>query len=190
MTVYPADIINRALNLAGCEITIGDPQDGSRESQIALRQYTQTVWALLRASDHEFSRKAATLALSGNGAQFGWDFEYVYPADCLKVRMVVPNNGALNSPIPTRWDVGANVIGGVMATVIWTNTASASLVYTTSGVTEDFWNPLFTETVVQYLSASLAPLLSSKDEHGQSKGGPDGYATALKIAGIDVGKDS
>lgn len=270
--VASADIVNRSLNLAGCEITIGDLQDGTREAQIALRHYTQTVWALLRAQDHEFSRKVATLALSGNTAPLGWSFEYVYPADCLKVRSVPPATRA-NPVAPVRWDVGTNIRSGIggatvsvagsgyavgdtgtvnvttgppatyrvlsvssgavatftitfgglgysvgtapttrggaqpgagsgfvisigsvvpnQITMIWTNIASASLVYTTNQVTEDDWGPLFTETVVQYLSSSLAPLLTPKDAKGQQgKEGPEGYAQAARVMQLDDAKDS
>lgn len=186
-----ADICNRALNLAGCEITIGDLQEGTREAQIALRHYTQTVWALLRAQDHEFSRTQTFLVPTLSSPPPGWDFEYVYPVDCLKVRSLMPFPAAAPLPLPVRWDVGTRLVNGQLATLIWTNLSNAWLIYTTNGVSEDQWDGLFTETVVQYLSSSLAPLLTPKDAKGQSgKEGPEGYAQAARVMELDVSKDS
>lgn len=186
-----ADIVNRSLNLAGCEITIGDLQEGTREAQIALRHYTQTVWALLRAQDHEFSRKIVALVVTGNAAPPGWTCEYGMPTDYLKVRSVIPVGYSANNPQAVRWNVGTNVIAGVQSTVLWTTVSPADLAYTSNAVTEDDWDGLFTETVVQYLSQSLAPLLMPKDVKAQQgKEGPIGYAQAARIMQLDVDRDS
>lgn len=188
-----ADIVNRALSLAGVKLSIGDLQDGTEQSIIALQHYTLTVWTLLRLQDHEFSRKVAPLLQSGQIPPPGWDFEYRLPSDWLKVRSIVPTNFSLNNPRPVRWNVGVSVIGGIETNVIWTNVDSAQLAYTTNLVTEDNWDAGFTETVVQYLSSSLAPLLAPKDDKGQqamSKDGPVGYAQAARIGALDVDRDS
>lgn len=163
------NVVNTALRQIGYPIAIGSIYEGSPASKAALDVYAETVWALLRTQDQEFSRKVSALVATGNPAPLGWTSEYAYPPDCLRVRTLAPPGGTSNNPLPVRWDVGTNVISAIQTTVIWTNLSSGSLVYTTSAVTEFDWNAGFLETVVQGLATKLMRLVPSKEGGGTSE---------------------
>ena len=63
MANLPADIINQALDAAGVDIVIGDPEEGTREAQVCLRAYVECVRQLLQAAHWDFARKQAPLDL-------------------------------------------------------------------------------------------------------------------------------
>jgi len=98
----PADIINQALDAIGCEATIGELEEGTREAQVALRAYSQCIQQLLRAAHWDFARKEVPLIMAGDRTRqtpfmselvpAPWAFSYLYPTDCLKVRFVPYNN--------------------------------------------------------------------------------------------------
>ena len=100
----PADILNQALDAAGVDLSIGDPEEGTREAQVCLRAYGQCLRQLLRAANWDFARKTAPLSLladaTGLTAYVGsivpspWVYEYAYPTDCAKARFVIANPNA------------------------------------------------------------------------------------------------
>ena len=101
MTV-PADIVNRAFDaVARADLTIGDLQEGTEGSEVALRHYTPCLKQLLRAAHWTFARKMAPLQMladaTGNTDGVGdeviapWIYEYAYPADCMKARFLPAN---------------------------------------------------------------------------------------------------
>jgi len=102
MSNLPADVINQALDAIGCDVIIGEPEEGTREAQVCLRAYGQCVRQLLRAAHWDFARKQAPMLLladasgqtPGVGTQvpWPWQYEYIYPNDCLKMRFVPMNN--------------------------------------------------------------------------------------------------
>lgn len=104
------DVANQALDACGSETTLGDLQDGSREAQVILRAYSQTLRQIHRAVNWNFARMQAPLLLladaSGNTPNVGtlvcdfqFIYEYAYPTDCMKVRFI-PWHGNPNSPAP------------------------------------------------------------------------------------------
>lgn len=121
MANLPADVINQALDAAGVDIVIGDPEDGTREAQVCLRAYTECFKQLLRGAHWDFARKQAPLQLLadatgqtpdvGTVVQLPWIYCYSYPVDCLKIRYVpwnvypqanpAGNNSLPNTPITT-----------------------------------------------------------------------------------------
>lgn len=181
----PEDICNAALRRIGYPTPIGDLYEGSPASRAALDVYSEIVLARLRAGDHEFSRKVAVLTLSGNAAPLGWTYEYLYPADCVRVRGMPPVTRP-NPPMPLLWDVGTSVVSAAQTTVIWAALANASLVYTTNLVTESDWTPLFTEEIVQHLMLALSHLVPS----GEKGGGSQQKWEAENAPSLDVGLDS
>lgn len=105
MANLPADVVNQALDAIGSEVVIGDLEEGTREAQVCLRAYGQCVRQLLRAAHWDFARKTAPLFLLADGSgqtpnvgtvvPVPWQYEYQYPADCVKARFVPVN--AFNS---------------------------------------------------------------------------------------------
>jgi hypothetical protein len=106
----PADVANQALDAAGVEHTLGDLQEGTRVAQVTLRAYGQCLRQLLRAANWDFARKTSDMVLladaTGQSANVGsmvptpWIYEYAYPIDCMKVRLI-PWNYGQDPGIPT-----------------------------------------------------------------------------------------
>lgn len=98
---YPADVINQALDLAGVDFTIGEPTEGTRPAQVALRHYRQCLRELLRSAHWDFSRVQVPLVMLadatgqtegvGTNVPQPWVYEYAYPANCMKARFVPAN---------------------------------------------------------------------------------------------------
>lgn len=108
----PADIINRALDEIGRpDLIIGDPEEGTEGSKVALRSYTPALLQLLRAAHWDFARKVSPLQMladaSGQTPDVGtaviapWVYEYAYPTDCVKARFLPWNYINVNTPVPT-----------------------------------------------------------------------------------------
>ena len=106
----PSDIAAQALDAIGSDISIGDIEEGSRESNIILRAYRQCLMQLLRAAHWNFARKQAPMVLladaTGQTPNVGtqviapWAYCYQYPIDCMKARFV-PYNLPTNPGAPT-----------------------------------------------------------------------------------------
>jgi hypothetical protein len=105
----PADVANQALDAAGVDFTIGDLEEGTKPAQVLLRQYGICLRALLRAAHWDFARVQLPLTLladaTGQTANVGqivpipWTYEYLYPADCMKLRFI-PWNYGQNVAVP------------------------------------------------------------------------------------------
>lgn len=106
----PQDIANQALDAIGSETVIGDLNEGTREAQVILRTYSQTIRQLHRAANWNFTRTEVSLVLLadasgttpnvGNIVPTGWIYEYAMPIDCMKVRFIPWNPNGVNSPAP------------------------------------------------------------------------------------------
>lgn len=110
MAYLPADIFNQVLDCLGWDMTIGDPEEGSREAQIILRAYRNCLQQLFRGAHWNFSRRQIPLTLladaTGQTPLVGtivaapWLYSYQLPNDCAKARFVPWNPQGLAAPIP------------------------------------------------------------------------------------------
>ncbi len=107
------DIANRSLDILGISATIGDLQEGTTESRVAVRNYMPVVQEVLRAVHWNVCRKSAVLQLlqdatgqspspvgTGTVGQRPWVYEYAYPIDCMKARFVPLNYLPPSTPPP------------------------------------------------------------------------------------------
>ena len=168
------DIANRALIEIGQQQTLvsGSPPtfDGSSSGITVGSLYAPAVQLLLRNQDWEFSRKTAALVLSGNPSPlYNFQYEYLYPSDCLKVRQVLPATWDAFDPQPSRWIVMDDVILGVQTRVILSTIANAEITYTTSLVTEDDWDAMFAETVVRYIASEAVMPIGGRPDFSREK---------------------
>lgn len=194
------DITNRALQAIGTRSTIASMSEDSNESNNASLCYAATRRELIRAAPWNFATATATLALikrAGGGGPWqaagspppGWDYEYVYPADCLRARRIVgcaagatgPGGsgvslfpGGLGTGQPglggAGWGGGAGVRfqvttdldpAGNPFTCILANVDQAILCYLRDVSVEDMWDPLFSEAMVYALGGRLALALTT-----------------------------
>jgi hypothetical protein len=193
------DITNRALQAIGTRSTIAAMTEGSNESNNAQLAYDATRQALIRAAPWNFASATAQLALlkSAPGTtetplwpasgvwsnvypQPGWSYQYAYPADCLRVRKVVPNYSApqgMATPLfPTTatsalpyWDLPGmrfqvatdTDVSNNPYTCILANIDQAIGCYLRDITIEDLWDASFTEAMVVALAGRLALALTS-----------------------------
>lgn len=151
--------------------------------------------AVFRAAHWNCARKQATLMLlkaavgtpenpSGDlpAPPIPWRYEYAYPADCLKVRFLIPRP-SLPAPgvAPLMTNVGVNFMPSVNTSmpfvpavdtdadqnqirVILTNAPRAEAVYTARISNVDLWDPSLQNAVIGALAAwACAPVSGSLD---------------------------
>lgn len=109
MANTPSDVAQQAIDQAGCDVVLGNIEEGTREAQVVLRAYKQCLMQLLRGAMWDFARKQADMVLLGDATgqtpNVGtkvirpWTYEYALPIDCMKVRFV-PYNFGQNVAIP------------------------------------------------------------------------------------------
>lgn len=149
----PEDIVNDSLARIGWKQRIGSIYDGTEASKIALDIYGQTRDQMLRDSDYGFSEAIAAAVISG-AAPAPWSYQYTYPTDAIKIRQLLgPDYLAdKNNPLPNNWTIGR----AASAQVIWSNLASALLVYTRRVTDPTQWDAAFTEALCAALGRRLA----------------------------------
>ena len=69
-----------------------------------------------------------------------------------------------NDPQAIRWSEQNQSISSTPTRIILTNIPAAELVYTTSNLTPDVWDPTFQEAVVRFLASQLALTLSCRPD--------------------------
>lgn len=179
------DVCNRALSEIGSRTLISSLSEASPAGVQCALQYNALREQLLRAAPWGFARK--TLALTTLGtlsavpptSPYPWLVKYLYPADCLKMRYILP------PPIPA---LNPNVVPDVSSVplfspwcapsrqwrylpayddtespprkVLLANVLSALGVYTANVTDPDLWDPLFTNALVMALANKLVIPLS------------------------------
>lgn len=161
-------VVNRAIQLIGDDqppVTGTLPNfDTSPAGVAAAALYTSVVQTVARSFGWDFSRNSAALAASGNVAPPQWDFEYLYPANGLEIRQLVPKVIAdQNDPQPVRWTVASVMIAGVPTKVIWSDLQDAQGVIT-GQPPEGLWDAGFTESVVRLLASELAMAIPARPD--------------------------
>lgn len=189
------DIANRALLSIGARASISSfsPSDGSVESDAINILWSPTFEQLGRAAPWNCLTKQKTLTMlyaaqgtpeNPDGTSFTtppspWLYGYVYPADCLLFRFVVPsypNQTGSNPPATTisnssaAWLPSGGQIPFAVTTLsdtnntaqlmILTNQDQAQGVYNVNQQNPNGWDSLFQQAMVSTLGAYLVPALS------------------------------
>lgn len=167
--------VNAALEQIASQKFITSLTDGSAAARAASVVYAPTVQLMLREMDPDFSRTTAALVLSAAPSpMIPWAFEYLYPADMVRLRQVRPPGsgaGSLadpNDPYPVKANVAFDTIAGTVTKVILSNQVNALAVYTSSNVTEAQWDAAFFDTVVRRLANPLAMALSGRPDFAKT----------------------
>jgi hypothetical protein len=165
-----SDIVNRAIALVGIVSqpisgSIGSFTPAAEKAAVAANYlYPSVVQTVARQYGYDFSRNVAALVTTGNTPPIGWTFEYAYPTNGIEVRQVIPPSVTdANNPTPVRWTVGNHAGTASFTKVIWSNTTTASAVFTNQP-TPDLWDAGFTEAVVRLLGSEMAMALAGKPE--------------------------
>lgn len=184
----PTDVANIALLEIGNRVRINSFSDGSPAANAVATLYTPKVQALMRAAHWDFARaqtaftqwKAVVIngALSNSPPPQPWQFSYLYPSDCLKVRFLRPTTNTSTSgqvvstgpspywPYPSVSNAGWFTPGtdfdanGNPIRVVLTNIYQAQGIYTRDLTqTPDAWDPLFLSAATAFLASFLVPAL-------------------------------
>ncbi len=171
MAFSDVQAVNAALEEIVAQTQITALNDGSPAANAANVVYVPVVQLVLRELDPDFARFTAALTLSGAVTPVPpWAFEYLYPADCIRLRQVRPplsGAGSLsdpNDPKPIPANVAFDTISAQATKVILTNQQNALAVYTSSSVTPAQWDSAFFDAVVRRLANPLALALSGRPD--------------------------
>ena len=214
----PTDIVNMALDSIGCTTTIQSVNPpappNSVAAQAASRNYQTQVDAVLRSANWNCTRQQGPLALvaaalgtpeNPDGTTLPipplpWLYEYAYPADCLKLRFVIPTvatsvnstpvmtgvGGAYNRRAQTAIPFVPNIsqdAGGNDVRTILTNAPNAQAIYTRRIQNPDLWDPQLKTAIIATLAAVLvAPLNMDKALMSQKIQLAVGMITQARIA--------
>lgn len=179
----PADLCNNALVRMGFRLRIGSLFDGSDHAQSMLDLYGQARDTILREFDYDFSQASITLTLLKSapvGGYFpptqwnpvanppvGFGYEYQYPDDALKIRIVKPQPAFVINADPEFYpftegnDNYANPpsVPTAPGWVILSNVPNAIGVYTRRVTNPENWDIAFTEALAARLSSLAGPSL-------------------------------
>lgn len=157
----PEDIVNNALRRIGYKFRVNNIYDGTTASKLVLDIYAQTRDSSLREFPWTFAEKIIAASLSGTAPNI-WAYSYAYPNDCLVIRGVYGPAylSDRNDPLPVNYTSGQDASLG---RVIWTNMASATLVYTMRVTDMSQWDALFVEAVCGAIGRRLSGALADKE---------------------------
>lgn len=173
----PADALNACLVRMGYKKRVGSLFDGSEAAQQALNVYAQCRDDVLRGFDYDFAMRSIALSLLKSapvGGYFppnawnpatnppmGFAFEYGFPADALKIRIVKP---AALFPVNADPQFYAFTIANDNAftpaqRVILSNVPSAIANYTGQVTDLSTWDVAAVEELIAALARRLAGAL-------------------------------
>lgn len=185
----PTEVANLALGEIGQRVLINSFDDGSAAANAAKLFYSPKTRMLMRSANWDFARAQLALtqwkAVSINGVASTnpppqpWQYSYLYPTDCLKIRFVQPTvpiatpgtplTTAPNSIFPypgiptaipfveaTDFDTSGNPVR-----VVLTNVPQAQAIYTRDlSDLPDAWDPLFLAGATALLGSYFINMLA------------------------------
>ncbi len=196
----PADLVNVALAKIGYKKRVGNLFDGSDAGQQALDIYGQTRDEVLREVDYDFAMRTVALTqlkAAPPGGYFppnawnpatnppmGFNFEYAFPDDALKIRSVKPAALFLYNPDPqfSPFQIANDNAFTPARRVILCNVPSAIGTYTGQVTDLATWDVAAVEAFAAALARRLAPALASLEA---AKVEMSDEAMARAIAGGD-----
>lgn|SRR5512135_56071 len=161
----PEDICNASLARIGYKLRIGNMLEGSPAAKLFLDIYGQTRDELLRAGDWGFAEKITTGTITGS-APSPWAYQYAYPSDCLRLKQVFSPTytSDTNNPKPQLFRIGSGTTTAGAIEAIWSQTQTATLVYTSQVTNPALWEPMFIEALIEALARRAAPALAKLDQ--------------------------
>jgi hypothetical protein len=147
-------IANLALAKIG-SIRIASFDDASQPARYLKLFFDQTRDEVLRAHDWNFASKRATLTALAAAPEFGWDYQYQLPVDCLMVRQL----NAWQTAEPR----GLFEIEG---RVLLTDSDGAQIRYTYQVADASLFDALFVEALATRLASKICQPLTGSRQQG------------------------
>lgn len=126
------------------------PSDGSEEARYCALLFDDVRDEVLRAADWNFARRYRTLSLSTDDAQGLWDYQYVYPSDCLVIREITKDVTTAD-PIP--YETALDAAGS--SRVILTDREAAAIRYTAKVTDPELFDATFSRALAYRLAVDL-----------------------------------
>lgn len=148
------DIVNSALDNLG-EANISSLSEASKQALVATQHYPRARDSLLSSYPWRFAFKRAALATTVASNRTEWQYVYVMPNDCLKIRLLVP--AYYGGPTSTYQEpyVATDL-------QIFANITPAYIEYTRRVTDASIFPPLFEDALSWSLSARMAMPLTRK----------------------------
>lgn len=184
MVTTVEDLCNSALQRIGYPLLIGNIYEGSRASRAALDFYGKTRDDLLRAKNYPFARRDVLLVAAGQTAPPPWLFEFTWPADCLRVRQIMPNSTGtfpVNDPQPILFTDFNDQRISPPAKAILSNTSPAILIYTAQITDISTWDSNFTEALIAGMARRFVVPLTGSSELLGAEAGLEAAATGAAL---------
>ena len=153
MPYTQVQICNLALAKVGDDAAqITSLTDGSNEAALCSKFYEPTLRELLSMHTWNFAKSYGELSASTTDPSFGWDYSYPLPADCIRPIELRSYSASRAYKLLDEWrPVGRN---------IYTNAASAYLVYVKYETDPNLMPPLFIRALYTGLASKLAFVLT------------------------------
>lgn len=176
----PEDLVNICLARVGFKGRIGSLYEGSAAAKKILDLYSQTRDEFLRSNDPDFAERTISMTLLKSAPAGGyfaapwnpatnpappWAFQYVYPADSLKVRSVRPQPLFVQDfdPQPFVFSIENDNTYSPAVKAILCNVSNALLVYTAQITDLSTWEADSLEAFAAALGRRLAPTFANMD---------------------------
>ncbi len=171
------DLVNAALINIGVERLAGNLYDGSREANAALAIYGQTRDLLIRTGDWQFASRTVTLDLLKTAPSVyltpwtdtyppqPWRFEYAYPEDMIKLRIVKASTVLVPDfdPQPTPWTIYNDASYTPARRTILSNVPDAMAVFAGQVTDPLTWPVDFAQALVDALGTALTTALANPE---------------------------
>lgn len=195
------DLINNTLARIGFKGRIGSIYEGSAVAKKVLDIYAQTRDEWLRANDPDFADRTNNLTLqkaAPAGGYFStpwdpntnpsppWQYQYAYPADCLKIRALRPQPLFVQDFDPQPWvfEVQNDNAYTPPQKVIVCNVLNAIADYTAQVTDLSTWEADSLEAFAAALGRRLAPTFANMDA---AKLEAQDEAASSEIADTEIG---
>ena len=150
---------NMALSHIGANSTIESLTESSAAAKQVNRWYDFCRRQSLASFDWNFARKRQLLAEHSEDAPSGdWNYRYVFPADCLVAREIVPPSGWQDDAIPFKIETEST---GTAKTIL-TDQGTATLAYTFDLKDTTLFSDFFVELLSYNLASKIAFAMTAK----------------------------
>jgi len=149
-------IAKLALQHIGDRWDISDLTESTPEAEQVNLVFADTRDALLRQHPWNFAKKFATPAALTATVPANWDYAYVYPTDCVRMRSIVD---PLETGVPIKYEVARNEND---VKVVLTDQVDAEFCYTARVTDTTQFDPEFVMAFSYLLAARLAMPLTGE----------------------------
>ena len=156
------DCYNTALFNIGHTRRVNSPNETSIERQNCETIFEQKKQSLLSMANWGFAKTVTALSLTGY-TPIGWEYEYYYPANCLRA-IEISRSSKFDDKIPFQRAARYDSDTGKESAVIWTNQKDASLIHIRDIQNFDIFTPQFFDTLCAYMGIDLARVMAKQKQ--------------------------